>query len=157
MAEFKHLVRIANTDLNGQKAVLFALKVVRGVGVPLAHAVCAVAKIDELGKIGNLTDAQIKQLDDIVKAPEKYGIPVWMLNRRKDLETGADRHVITTDLLVARDNDIKLMKYMKCYKGVRHAAGAPVRGQRTRSNFRKNKGKVLGVRVSSASRKGGRT
>jgi small subunit ribosomal protein S13 len=55
-------------------------------------------------------------------------------------------HLITTELDLTIDNDLKRMKKVKSYKGVRHMLGQPVRGQRTKSNFRKNKGKVsLGV------------
>ncbi len=148
MAEFKHLVRIANTDLEGKKAVVYALKDIRGIGVPLAHAVCQVAGIDGMAKTGNLSESDVKKLDDIVKAPGKYGIPSWMMNRRNDLETGQDKHLITNDLIFFRENDLKLMKRIKSYKGVRHSLGQPVRGQRTRSNFRANKGKVMGVKTS---------
>lgn len=148
MAEFRHLVRIANTDLKGEKAVVYALKDVRGIGVPLAVAICHVAKIDGLGKIGNLGEDVTKKLDEMVKDPAKFGVPKWMLNRQKDLDTGIDKHVITNDLIFNKENDIKLMKRIKSYKGIRHSQNAPVRGQRTRSNFRANKGKVMGVKTS---------
>lgn len=148
MAEFKHLVRIANTDLDGKKAIVYALKNVRGVGVPLANAICHVAKIDGFAKAGNLSDVDVKKLDEIAKAPSKFGIPVWMLNRRNDVETGQDKHLITNDLIFQKENDIKMMKRIKSYKGVRHSISQPVRGQRTRSNFRANKGKVMGVKTS---------
>jgi len=148
MADFKHLVRIANTDLKGQKAVVYALKDIRGVGVPLAVAICHLTKIDGFSKIGNLTDDHVKKLDEAVKDPLKLGVPTWMLNRQKDLETGLDKHVITNELIFNKENDIKLMKRTKSYKGVRHSQNAPVRGQRTRSNFRLNKGKVMGVKTS---------
>ncbi len=150
MAEFRHLIRIANTDLDGKKAVVYALKDIRGVGVPLANAVCQVTKIDGLSKSGNLSDVDVKKLDEAIKDPLKFGIPAWMLNRRKDLDTGHDKHVITNDLIFNKENDIKLMKRIKCYKGVRHSQNAPVRGQRTRSNFRANKGKVMGVKTGGA-------
>jgi len=68
-----------------------------------------------------------------------------MLNRRKDYETGEDKHLLSSDLAFTKDNDIKMLKKIKSYKGMRHAFGLPVRGQRTRSNFRRNKGKVTGV------------
>ncbi len=71
-----------------------------------------------------------------------------MLNRRKDVETGEDKHIVTTDINFVNDNDIKVMKMIRCYKGIRHSMGLPVRGQKTRSNFRKNKGKVMGVKRS---------
>lgn len=157
MAEFKYLVRIANTDLKGEKAVLYALKNIKGVGIAFANAACAVAGVDPLSKIGNLDETKIQLLDSIVKEPARYGLPSWLFNRRRDPETGENKHLLTGELQFAQEMDIKNMKKIRCYKGVRHAAGAPVRGQRTRSNFRKNKGKVLGVRVSAAARKGGRT
>ncbi len=85
----------------------------------------------------------------------KFGTPVWMLNRRKDLELGEDRHLITSDLTFTQDNDIKMLKKIRSYKGVRHILGQPVRGQRTKSNFRKNKGKVhLGVKVRAGAKAG---
>lgn len=148
MAEFRHLVRIANTDLDGKKAVVYALKDIRGVGVPLAHALCVLLKIDGMSKIGNLSEADSKRLDEAARNPLKLGVPTWMLNRQKDPETGENKHVITNDLIFNRENDIKMMKRIKSYKGMRHSLGQPVRGQRTRSNFRVNKGKVMGVKTS---------
>ena len=68
-----------------------------------------------------------------------------MLNRRNDPEDGSDKHLLSSDLKFTVENDIKMMKKIKCYKGVRHSLGQPVRGQRTKSNFRRNKGKVMGV------------
>ncbi len=153
MADFKHLVRIANTDLDGKKAIVIALKDIRGIGIPLGNAVCQIAKINGMEKTGNLSDADIKRLDELVRTLDKQDLPSWMFNRRRDLETGQNRHVITNDLIFNKDNDIKLMRRIKCYKGVRHSFNAPVRGQRTRSNFRANKGKVMGVK--SAGKKGG--
>ena len=153
MAEFKHLVRIANTDLDGKKSVVYALKDISGVGVPLAHAICQVANIDGMSKIGELSDVDMKKIDDVIKEPLKFGIHSFMVNRRHDVESGQDKHFVTNDLIFYRENDIKMMKKMKCYKGVRHSLGQPVRGQRTRSNFRANKGKVMGVKTSG--KKGG--
>lgn len=153
MAEFKHLIRIANTDLDGKKAIVIALKDIRGVGIPLAHAVCHLAKINAMEKSGNLSDADVKKLDELIRNLDKQPLPSWMFNRRRDPETNVNRHVITNDLIFNKENDIKMMKRIKCYKGVRHSLGQPVRGQRTRSNFRVNKGKVMGVKTSG--KKGG--
>jgi small subunit ribosomal protein S13 len=75
-----------------------------------------------------------------------------MVNRRYDYETGQNKHLLSGDLQYTIENDIKMMKKMKCYKGVRHILGQPVRGQRTRSNFRRNKGKVMGVKRSSGAK-----
>ncbi|RMF55991.1 30S ribosomal protein S13 [Candidatus Woesearchaeota archaeon] len=142
---FKHIVRIVNTDLDGNKPIVHAMRKIKGVSFMLANAVCALAGVDKQKKTGTLLDPEIKKIDEILKNPKKFGAPSWMLNRRRDYETGEDLHILTTDIKFIRDNDIKRMKMIKSYKGFRHAYGLPVRGQRTKSNFRKNKGKGLGV------------
>ncbi len=150
----KHLVRIANTDMDGKKQVLYALSKIKGIGIMYANAVCRVAKIDPRAIIGALSDEQVKHIATVISQPSQHGLPPWMFNRRYDRETGADGHLLGTDLSLAVDNDIKIMKKIKCWKGVRHSLGQPVRGQRTRSNTRRNKGKVqLGVTSSKAAPK----
>jgi small subunit ribosomal protein S13 len=150
MADVRHLVRIANTDLDGNKPIIQALKKIKGIGFSLAKAICYSANIDERAKTGLLTDAQVQKLEVVAKNMSKHGIPQWMFNRRKDPETGEELHLLTSELDFAKSNDIRLLKKVKAYKGVRHMYGLPVRGQRTRSNFRRNKGKPMGVIRSKA-------
>ena len=144
-AEFKHILRVANTDLDGNKPILNAMRKIKGVSFMFANMVCKIAKIDEKKKVGYLSDEDAKLLDDIIRNPLKYNAPIWMLNRRNDYETGENKHINTGDIDFYRGTDIKRLKVIRSYKGMRHAEGQPVRGQRTRSNFRKNKGKVVGV------------
>ncbi|MBT4651833.1 30S ribosomal protein S13 [Candidatus Woesearchaeota archaeon] len=143
---FKHIVRIANVDLPGQKPIRVALKKIKGVGFSLAHMACILAGIDKTAKTGELNDAAISRLDGVVKDPVKSGVPTWALNRRKDYESGDDTHLTMGNLDFTKDNDIKRLKKIKAYRGVRHSLNRPVRGQKTRSNFRKSKGKVVGVK-----------
>lgn len=145
---FRHIVRIANTDLDGKKPIGHALRKIRGIGFMFANVLCNIAGIEKSKTTGHLSDAESKKLDDILKDPLKYNIPVWMFNRRKDYDTGKDRHLITGDIKFNVENDIKMMRMIKSYKGMRHSLGLPVRGQLTKSNFRRNKGKVLGVKRS---------
>ena len=152
--EQKHIVRIANTDLIGSKEVFIALKGIKGLSFSMNSAICKLAQIDPKKKAGLLTDAEIKKIVDILKDPESFGIPVWMLNKQKEYESGLDKHIIAVDWELAKDEDIKRMKKIKCYRGVRHSLHAPVRGQRTRSNFRANKGKVVGVKKKSDAKSG---
>jgi small subunit ribosomal protein S13 len=140
--------------LQGNKNIGYALRNIKGVGFQLANAVCRIANIDALKKVGELSDEEIERLDKVVKSPLEFGMPIWMANRRKDYDDGKNKHIITTDLIFAKDNDIKRMKKIKSYRGVRHTFGLPVRGQKTRSNFRKSKGKVLGVKRKAGSRAG---
>ncbi len=143
-AQFRHIVRIANTDLDGNRRIGDAIRKIKGIGFSFASAVCQLAKIDGSKKAGNLLPEEVKRIDEAIATASKT-VPVWMLNRRKDLEDGTDKHFIGADLTFAQESDIRFMKQIRSYKGVRHTMGAPVRGQRTRSNFRRNKGKVIGV------------
>ena len=152
-SEFKHIVRIANTDLKGDKNTLYSLRKIRGVGFMFANMACSLSKVEGSKKVGELSAEEVSRLDSVIKDPKKFNVPKWILNRRKDYETGEDKHIILGDLKFTTDNDIKRLKKIKSYRGTRHASGLPVRGQRTKSNFRKNKGKVsLGVVKKAASR-----
>lgn len=144
--EIRQIIRIAGVDLDGSKPLNHQLIKVKGVGVSYSNMICSMVGIDKLKKSGDLTDEEIKRIEDALSNPSNFGAPPWMLNRRKDPETGKDIHVISNDLKFVQDNDIKMMRKIKSYKGVRHSAGLPVRGQKTKSNFRKNKGKVAGVK-----------
>ena len=144
--DFKHIVRIANTDLDGNKAILDSLRKIKGVSFMFANMACSIGGIEKRKKTGYLLDSEISKLDEIIKNPKKFNTPAYMLNRRKDYDTGEDMHILTTDIKFVRDSDIKRMAKTKSYKAIRHSWGLPVRGQRTRSNFRKNKGRVTGVK-----------
>src|SRR3989344_1321322 len=143
--EYKHIVRIANIDLPGDKVIRFAMQKIKGIGVNLADVICAVSGVNKHTRAGELSDQEISKINEtITNIGEK--IPSWMFNRKKDYETGQDLHVITGTLNFVKDNDLKRLKKIKSYRGVRHIKGLTVRGQRTRSNFRRNKGKVVGVK-----------
>lgn len=141
--EFKHIVRIANADLPGEKPIIHALTKIKGVKFMMANAVCNLAEVDRNKKAGELSEADIKKISEVLKNPSKFNLPDWMLNRRKDYETGENKHLFGGDLDFIQEGDVKIMKKIKSYRGVRHIFGLPVRGQRTRANFRK--GKSLGV------------
>lgn len=144
--EVRHLVRIAKTDLKGEKAIAYALTKIKGIGYSFANLACNLAHIDKNQKTGLLTEEQISKINNVIENPIQHNIPSWMFNRQRDFETNTDKHLLTNDLDYTKENDIKRMKKIKVYRGVRHSQGKPVRGQRTRSNFRRNKGKVsLGV------------
>jgi small subunit ribosomal protein S13 len=70
-----------------------------------------------------------------------------MKNRQKDFDEGEDKHISASDLRLRKDFDVKRLRKIKAYRGIRHAAGLPVRGQRTKANFRKNRKKSGAVGV----------
>ncbi|MEM5766381.1 MAG: 30S ribosomal protein S13 [Candidatus Aenigmatarchaeota archaeon] len=137
------VVRVMNTDLNGEKPLKSALLGIKGISHNMSRAVCLVGGFDPNVKLSSLKEEEIAKIEAIIRDPKKYGIPAWLLNRRREPETGADLHLVGADLEIAKKFDIQKQIDLKTYKGVRHMLGLPVRGQRTRSSFRK--GRVVGV------------
>ena len=144
--EIKHIVRIANTDLEGKKSVQYSLTGIKGINRRSARIISDVSGVDPKATIGYLEDDQIdamkKTIDDIENI-----LPVWMLNRRKDIMTGEDKHIVGTDVMLIKLEDLNTIKKTRSYKGVRHDRGHKVRGQRTRSTGRK--GLSVGVKRKS--------
>ncbi|MBI2656474.1 30S ribosomal protein S13 [Candidatus Woesearchaeota archaeon] len=152
--ELKYFVRIANTDLDGNKPIAHALTKIKGISFMFSNVVLGVAGIEKAKKTGYLTDNEAARIDGVLKEPSKFNIPSWLFNRKRDPEDNIDRHLTGSILAFTHDNDIKMMKKIKSYKGIRHSLGLPVRGQRTKSNFRKNKGKVMGVKKKEGTKAG---
>lgn len=144
MAELKQIVRIANADLVGTRPIYNALRQIKGISYAFANAICNLLNFEKDKKVGSLTDEEVKKINYIIRNPKKYNIPNWLFNRRKDFDTGEDLHLIASDLKLRKEFDIKNLKGIKSYRGMRHAFGLPVRGQRTRAHFRK--GAAIGVR-----------
>lgn len=139
----ERVVRILSKDIEGKMSIYSGLSRIKGISWTLANAICKKLNIDKKRKIGSLTDDEIKKITEFAKNPQ---VPKYLLNRRKDFEAGEDKHLTGGDLELQNEFDIKRLKKIKSYKGYRHSAGLPVRGQRTRSNFRKNRKKGAGIK-----------
>lgn len=151
--KIKHIVRVASTDLEGAKSIQRSLQKVKGISHAFSNALCIVLDLDHKQITGTLKKEQIDKLEDAIKHPLKYNIPEWMLNRRKDYTSGETKHLTQIDLKLQKEFDIKRLRKIKSYKGFRHGAGLPVRGQRTRGHFRKA-GKAMGVQRKKKGKKG---
>jgi small subunit ribosomal protein S13 len=142
--EFKHIIRIKGTDLEGSKKVTYGLTKIKGVGVSMANTIVKIGDLKADTRLGNLTDAEISTIEDIISDFSKHSIPSRLVNRRKDLDSGRDIHLITADLTLRTKNDIDFMKNIKSWKGIRHSLGLKVRGQRTKCTGRT--GRSVGVK-----------
>ena len=142
--EFRHIIRIADTDLDGAKKVGYAIADIKGIGVNLANVVMQKAGIDPKKRLGFLSEVEVEKVEDIIENPMKYGVPEWLLNRPRDRATGKDLHLIGSDLVLQIKSDVDQMKKIRSWRGFRHAYGLKVRGQRTRTTGRA--GKTMGVR-----------
>jgi small subunit ribosomal protein S13 len=140
----KTLVRILNTDLDGEKSIIRGLTKIKGIKYTLTKAICNVSGLDPNKKLKELTEKDIIKLEEVIKDPLKFGVPVFLVNRRRDIETGKDMHLTGLDLDLVKKFDIQRYVNLRTYRGWRHMLGQPVRGQSTRSSFR-TKGRSVGV------------
>ena len=117
------MARIASVMIPTDKQVQVALTYVYGIGATTAKAILAEAKIEPTTRVKDLTEADIQKINDLISS--KYAVE------------GDLKRLVT--------NNIKRLKDINSYKGIRHKAGLPVNGQRTRTNARTRKGKAIAV------------
>jgi small subunit ribosomal protein S13 len=112
------MARIAGVDLPREKAVLYALPLLLGIGKHNVHELVAKANVDPRKKIKDLTEHEIALIREII-----------------------DRDfVVEGDLRREVQGNIRRLLDIRCYRGLRHSRGLPTRGQNTRSNARTRKG-----------------
>ena len=117
------MARIANVTIPSEKQVWIALTYVFGIGRTTSKAILAEAKIEPTTRVKDLTEAEIQKINDLINS----------------------KYTVEGDLKRLVTNNIKRLKDINSYKGVRHKAGLPVNGQRTRTNARTRKGKAIAV------------
>ena len=143
--DFQYIVRIANTDIDGNKKLIHGLSSIKGIGRHLSTFIIQKTGLDRNTKMGYLKEDQIETIKNAITSIQKEA-PTWMLNHRKNYETGEDIHIIGPQIDLQLRDEINIMKKIRSYKGIRHERGLTVRGQRTRANSRK--GLTLGVSKS---------
>lgn len=134
-ADFRYLVRIVNTDLDGKKPFATALTYVPGVSHRLANVIAKETGIDPKERIGKLSEEQLAKVVEAIEGVEDI-VPVWMLNRRKDIETGENRHMVGSEITIMLREDLNRLKKIRSWRGHRHERKLPTRGQRTKNNGR---------------------
>ncbi len=117
------MARIASVTIPNDKVVWIALTYVYGIGRTTSKAILAEAKVEPTTRVKDLTEADIQKINDLI----------------------SNKYTVEGDLKRLVTNNIKRLKDISSYKGVRHKAGLPVNGQRTRTNARTRKGKAIAV------------
>jgi len=140
-------------DVEGTLKTVYALTAIKGISLSLANAILRKAGINPDLRVGFLTEIDIAKIEGIIKEPAKYGLPTWLFNRRKDVETGKDEHLISADLVLRNKLDIDQAKEIRSWRGYRHAYSLKVRGQHTKTTGRA--GKALGVKKKTLLQKPG--
>ncbi|VVB71095.1 30S ribosomal protein S13 [uncultured archaeon] len=151
---FRGIIRILGRDLKGEVRLKRALPRIKGLGENLSKVVIRIIQsklnIDPNVEVGLLSEDQVLQIEELLRDLPKYGIPVFMLNRRMDKDSGKNIHVLTNDLIYLNKQDIDAERTLRTYRGWRHSLGQRVRGQRNRTTGRK--GLTVGVMKKLAGR-----
>jgi len=139
---YETLVRILGYDIPGSRNLYSGLTRIKGISWAISNATCIKLGFPKGKKVSELSKPDIQKIETFLKALPVYD---FLKNRRADVETGQTGHFFGQDLEMKRDFDIKRLREIKSYRGIRHALKQPSRGQRTRSHFRSKK-KAMGVR-----------
>jgi len=141
--QYENLIRILGNDIPGERKTLIGLTQIRGIGYMFANSMLQILKINPDSRIGTLSAEQVSSIEKMIQDPKSQNFPTWFLNRQKDVETGDDMHLVTSDIAFNLRNDIEREKGVFSWRGYRHMYGLKVRGQRTRCTGRK--GGAVGV------------
>ena len=117
------MARISGVTIPNDKQIGVALTYVYGIGPKTADDILLAAKVDTTTRVKNLTDAETSRIQDII-------------NEHYRVEGELQRIVV---------GNIKRLKDIKSYRGIRHANNLPSRGQRTKTNARTRRGKKTTV------------
>jgi small subunit ribosomal protein S13 len=147
-SSFSQVVRIANTDISGEETLVYGLSRIKGVGYVTALTITRKLGLDPTVRVGYLSAEALKRVEDAVNDLTRLGLPSWLYNRRKDYETGQDRHLVGAELIFAARRDIEREIKISSWRGVRHKLGYKVRGQKTHTTGRT--GMTIGVSKAAA-------
>jgi small subunit ribosomal protein S13 len=116
-------VRISGVTIPDAKQVWVSLTYVHGIGRTTSHKILSQAKVEPTTRVKDLTDAEVSRIQDIINAD----------------------YLVEGELQRLVSGNIKRLKDIKAYRGLRHTAGLPSRGQRTKTNARTRRGKKVTV------------
>jgi|TARA_B100001758_G_C18278758_1_gene540468 small subunit ribosomal protein S13 len=117
------MARIAGVNIPTQKKLGTALTYIYGIGKKLSSDVCKVANVDSNSRVQDLSESEIKSISDVISSS----------------------HNVEGDLRREVSGNIKRLKDLGAYRGVRHRKNLPCRGQRTHTNARTKKGKAIAI------------
>ncbi len=137
--DFKHVIRISGRDVPGYMSIGDGVCFIYGVGNRLSKIIEKkfIEKTEKkTNKAGYLTDEDVEIIEKMILELDKE-VPVWLLNRAKTMD-GNKKHLIMADLRLENRKDLQNLGKTKSYRGLRLQWGLTVRGQKTKSSFRKS-------------------
>lgn len=164
-SNFQFILRLLNTNVDGKQKIMYALTKIKGVGRRYSNLVCKKADVD-LNKrcvfespsilcditfylmrppfsAGEITFEELERIVTIINNPTQYKIPVWFLNRQRDIVDGKDTQVLANGMESKLREDLERLKKIRAHRGLRHYWGLRVRGQHSKTTGRR--GRTVGV------------
>ena len=117
------MARIAGINIPTQKKLKIALTYVYGIGNKVSNDICVKANVDSNARVQDLSESEIKNISDVISSS----------------------FLVEGDLRREVSGNIKRLKDLGTYRGVRHRRNLPCRGQRTHTNARTKKGKAIAI------------
>ena len=117
------MARIAGINIPTQKRVPISLTYIYGIGTATAKKICEELKIDQAKRVKDLSDDEIIKIREVIDA----------------------QYTVEGELRSSVVTNIKSLMDLGCYRGLRHRAKLPVRGQNTHNNARTRKGKPVAI------------
>ena len=117
------MARIAGINIPTQKKLKLALTYVYGIGNKVSNDICLKANVDSNARVQDLSESEIKNISDVISSS----------------------FLVEGDLRREVSGNIKRLKDLGTYRGVRHRRNLPCRGQRTHTNARTKKGKAIAI------------
>jgi small subunit ribosomal protein S13 len=117
------IIRIAGVNISENKRAVIALTAIMGVGLKSSQDILKKVGLSEDDRLGKVPESKIEQIRGIVEK----------------------EYVVEGDLRVELQRNIRRLKEIGSYRGLRHTHGLPVRGQRTKTNARTKRGKKVTV------------
>ena len=117
------MARISGVTIPNEKQIWVALTYVYGIGPKASYNILAKANVESTARVKNLTDAEVGRIQDVINAD----------------------YLVEGELQRIVSGNIKRLKDIKSYRGLRHASNLPTRGQRTKTNARTRRGKKVTV------------
>ena len=114
------MARIVGVDIPRNKKIVFSLCYIHGIGATTALKICEIAKVDKEKRVQDLSEKQISSIREVISS----------------LEINVEGELRSFNAM-----NIKRLKDVGAYKGLRHRRGLPANGQRTKTNARTRKGK----------------
>jgi len=108
--QFQHILRLLNTNVDGKRKVQYALTEIKGVGRRYSNIVFKKADVDLKKRAGDLNSDELERIVNIMQNPTQFKIPLWFLNRQKDIVDGKYGQILSNNVDSKLRDDLERLR-----------------------------------------------